>query len=523
MSSKKTKLLESAQKNILKGQLDRAIAEYRQIIELDPSDLRHRQKIAELLTKAKRNEDAIKEYTFIAKHYIETDHYLKAIAVYKQIQKLDPLNPEITLTLASLNEKQGLIGNAVAEYAAVVQIYEKNGENLKALKALENIMALDADNSAVKLRIAEKYFTVGSEEKSFETFASLLQELKTRNDENGFSLIAERAVNLFGERMKESLRQSADNHAVEDLENEIGPDTSENITPQPDTPDLQPETVSTPPDSTPEPAPSTGIIDSTPYEEIEYIEDILPIDDDELSEHATFPENSDEWEEEIELPSLDAFPESSVASIVDQEALEELDAVDELDEIELELEIDNELSLEPATFSDSSLFQYDGNFDLGKDLSLFADEIDFELFSKQDQGTVFDSTNSGFTKAELDNEDAESHYSLGLAYKEMGLWDEAIAEFIVASRSSERKIDALILEGVCLRELGSVAKAVEILADTLKYENITEDECLGVQYELALCHEASGDFDMARSMLTGIVKVRPTFSDVASRLKNLPA
>lgn len=520
MSSKKTKLLESAQKNILKGQLDRAIAEYRQIIELDPSDLRHRQKIAELLTKAKRTEDAIKEYTFIAKHYIDSDHYLKAIAVYKQIQKLDPLNPEITLTLASLNEKQGLIGNAVAEYAAVVQIYEKNGENLKALKALENIMALDADNSAVKLRIAEKYFTVGSEEKSFETFASLLQELKTRNDENGFSLIAERAVNLFGERMKEYLRQTAAEQAGEVMEDEIGPETSENISPQPDTPDLQPETVSTPPDSTPGHAPSTGIID---YEEIEYIEDILPIDDDEMCEHATFTENGDEWEEEIELPSLDASPESSVDSIADQEALEELDTVDELDEIEFEMEIDNELSIEPATFSDSSLFQPDGNFDLGKDLSLFADEIDFELFNKQDEGTAFDSATSGFTKGELDNEDAESHYSLGLAYKEMGLWDEAIAEFIVASRSSERKIDSLILEGVCLRELGSVAKAIEILADTLKYEHITEDECLGVQYELALCHEASGDFDMARSMLTGIVKVRPTFSDVAARLKNLSA
>ena len=135
MSTKKNKLLESAQKNILKGQLDRAINDYRQIIELDPSDLRHRQRIAELLTKAKRNDEAVKEYTSIAKHYIDSDHFVKAIAIYKQIQKLDPVNPDISLTLAYLNEKQGLIGNATTEYASAVQIFEKNGENLKIGRA----------------------------------------------------------------------------------------------------------------------------------------------------------------------------------------------------------------------------------------------------------------------------------------------------------------------------------------------------------------------------------------------------
>lgn len=522
MSSKKTKLLESAQKNVLKGQLDRAIAEYRQIIELDPSDLRHRQKIAELLTKAKRNDEAIKEYTNIAKNYIDSVYYLKAIAVYKQIQKLDPVNPEIALTLASLNEKQGLIGNAVAEYASAVQIYEKSGENLKALKSLENIMSLDSGNSAVKLRIAEKYFTTGSEDKSFETFASLLNDLRERSDENGFSLIAERAYNFFGDRVNEILGQTTDIN-TSSLPSEIESQKSENVIPLPEPPDNQPETAIFSPDFAPDNEPST---DSAPYEEIEYIEeveyieDIIPIDDD---EHATFAENNDEWEEEIELPSLDAHPESIADQDVDREVLEELDTVVELDEIELELEIDNELSIESALFSQSPLLQADDTFDLGKDLSLFADELDFDLLSGQDQDTAFDITNSGFKKGELDNEDAESHYSLGLAYKEMGLWDEAIAEFIVASRSSERKIDSLILQGSCLREIGSIAKAIEILSDTLRFEGINEDECLGVQYELALCHEASGDFDKARSMLKDIMAVRETFSDAATRLKNLPA
>jgi len=522
LSSKKTKLLESAQKNILKGHLDRAIAEYRQIIALDPADLRHRQKIAEILTKAKLNNEAIIEYTFIAKHYIDSIHYLKAIAVYKQIQKLEPLNPEIALTLASLNEKQGLIGNAVSEYAAAVQIYEKNGENLKALKALESIMILDADNAAVKLRIAEKYFKTGSEDKSFDIFTALLNELKERDDENGFSLIAERAVNLFGDRFKTFLQQSAVTDSSEARQSEIEPKASQSIQPPPDTPVIIPETFenSSAPAAIDEP--SEEIADSAPFEEIDYIEDILPIDDDENNDHATFTENIDEWEEEIELPSHDSPPESLLEQDAAQEEIEELDAFDELDEIELEMEIDDEPAEEPASFDEALLSESDGTFDLGRDLSIFADEIDFDLLSGQDQDTAFDISNSGFKKGELDNEDAESHYSLGLAYKEMGLWDEAVAEFIVASRSSERKIDAQILEGVCLRETGNVAKAVEILTDTLKDEKLTEDERLGIQYELALCHEASGENALARRMLTEIIAARPAFSDVAARLKNLP-
>jgi len=506
LSSKKTKLLESAQKNFLKGQYDRAVSEYRQIIELDPHDLRHRQKIAEILTKANQKDEAVKEYTSLAKHYVDTVHYLKAIAVYKQIQKLDPTNPETSLTLASLNEKQGLIGNATAEYAAAVQIYETRGENLKALKALENIMSLDSGNSAVKLRVAEKYFATGSEESSFNTFASLLTDLKEKNDENGFNLIAERALMLFGEKAQEIIGQTGEEDSVESLQVELSlPAAPDNEIVH----DFSTDTESSSEES-----------DSEIYEEIEYIEDILPLDDEEQNELSGFAVAADEWEEEIDLTSLTPGLPADAAQKAAPDILEELDSDDLLDELDLELEI--EPLFEVDTVPTTPSFQADETFDLGKELSIFADAIDIDLLSPQNNDTTFDFTDSGFKKGDLDTEDAESHYSLGLAYKEMGLFDEAIGEFIIASRSRDRKIDSQILQGVCLREIGSVAKAIEMLSDTLKNEAITEDEHLGIQYEIALCHEATEAFTEARHILADIIKARPTFNDVATRLKNLP-
>lgn len=518
MSSKKSKLLESAQKNILKGQYDRAVIEYRQLIELDPHDLRHRQKVAEVLTKANQKDEAIKEYTSLAKHYIDSIHYLKAIAVYKQIQKLDPTNPETSLILASLNEKQGLIGNATAEYATAVQIYETRGENLKALKALESIMSLDSGNSAVKLRIAEKYFTTGAEENSFNTFASLLSDLKERNDENGFNLIAERAFTLFGDKAETILGQTSTAEVGVTLHVEIPPSTyTDNLTDLPDTLHNESDTAGVTSEFTTAPDLSSDRTEAEIYEEIDYIEDILPIDDDDQHQHPRISESGDEWEEEIDLISF--APLDGVLN-AEPEILEELTTDDEFYELELELE--DEPSLETGEVPNIPLSHADETFDLGKDLSIFADAIDFDLFSSQTNDTTFDITNSGFKKSELDNEDAESHYSLGLAYKEMGLFDEAIGEFLIASRSRSRKIDSLILQGVCLREIGSLAKAVEILSDTLKNEEITEDEDLGIQYEIALCHEASEAFAEARIMLADILKARPTYNDVATRLKNLP-
>lgn len=522
LSSKKTKLLESAQKNFLKGQYDRAVDDYRQLMQIEPSDLRHRQRVAEILTKANKKDEAIKEYALLAKHYIDTIHYLKAIAVYKQIQKLDPQNAETSLTLASLNEKQGLIGNATAEYASAVQIYEKNGENLKALKTLESMMALDSGNSAVKLRIAEKYFTTGSEEKSFEAFGSLLRELKERNDESGFSLISERFVSFFDNRAEEILEQIAEKEAVDYLPIEPAPSiSSENLI----TPDATPGTELVTAEASTYTSAETNLSikssNQVPDEEIEFIEDILPFEDEDQTDHPMISDSDDEWEEEIDLLPVDFGQAPEELPQTENEILEELDAAVELDELELVLEIDDEEPILTATSPDAQPLLDAKDFDLGKELSIFADEIDFDLFSSQTSDATFDITESGFKKGELDNEDAESHYSLGLAYKEMGLFDEAIGEFIVASHSSERRIDSLILQGVCLREIGNFVKAFEILSDVLQDKEITEDESLGVKYELALCHETSGEFEKARSLLTDIIAARPTFSDVATRLKNL--
>ncbi len=561
MSSTKTKLLDSAQKNLLKGQFVKAIAEYRQIIQLDPSDMRHRQKLAEILTKANLKDEAINEYTSLAKQYVDSVHYLKAIAVYKQIQKLEPTNPEISLTLGSLNEKQGLIGNATSEYASAIHIYENNGDNFKALKVLESMLALDPGNSAVRLRIAEKYFAIGKESNAFSEFVALATDLKSRNDENGFMHVSEKIHQLFKEKAHELFTLIEGDEKEEDFsldapvssEPESEPEQipsellqapSEKCKQLADLVEELPEPLSVPISTDVEEpysispalkmpaAPSVPISTDgeEPVEDISLIEELEEIEDiEEISES----EDEPEWEEDIDLDLHETEQLSEDDFVHDLEEYEEPEQLIELDElelddIELELELDDEeLDTEPSIVQTDMPSQANTNlvdepFDLAGELSIFADDINFDLIktSSADPPFTLDTT-SGFKRNELDNEDAESHYSLGLAYKEMGLFEEAISEFIVASRSDSRKIDALILQAVCFRELGETEKAVEILSDTLNFPEISDDELLGLKYELAICREALGEIQLARQLYSEIMTVRPDFSDTASRISAL--
>ena len=122
----KDKLVESAQKFLAKGQLSKAIGEYQKLVEAFPKDYRNRQKLAELLGREKRNDEAQPHYEAVAKNFTETGFYLKAIAIYKQMQKIEPARADIYLRLAELNEKQGLIGNALNEYRNLLAFYDKN-------------------------------------------------------------------------------------------------------------------------------------------------------------------------------------------------------------------------------------------------------------------------------------------------------------------------------------------------------------------------------------------------------------
>jgi tetratricopeptide (TPR) repeat protein len=198
----KEKYLASAQKFIQKGQLDRAIKDYEQVVAADPKDIRHRQKLAELLARCNRKDDSVREYQTIAKYYDDNGFYLKAIAVYKQLQKLDSSNIEISYTLAALNEKQGLVGNALSEYKNIFEYYQRAGLTEEALKTLEMMEKVDPENLEIQIKLAETHYGAGRRDEAYQGYTKAAMMLKNRGNDAVFEQVCNRIQNLFPEKIE---------------------------------------------------------------------------------------------------------------------------------------------------------------------------------------------------------------------------------------------------------------------------------------------------------------------------------
>jgi len=182
LATNKDKLLESAQKNLSKKQYTKAIKDFARIVEMEPGDIRSRQKLAELFVRTSKTAEAYEQYEAIAKYYSSNGFYLKAIAIYKQMQRLDPSQLSIYSRLAELNQKQGLIGNAMAEYRSLVDYYERNQLIADEIKILEKMRDLDPGNLNVRVKLAEVLVNNERKDEGFEEIIAIIDVLKGKSD-----------------------------------------------------------------------------------------------------------------------------------------------------------------------------------------------------------------------------------------------------------------------------------------------------------------------------------------------------
>ncbi len=123
----------------------------------------------------------------------------------------------------------------------------------------------------------------------------------------------------------------------------------------------------------------------------------------------------------------------------------------------------------------------------------------------------------------IEAEDVSSHYDLGLAFKEMGLIDEAIAEFQVALRGGANPLATLELLGQCFVEKGQYAVASRVLDRALRIPVQSDAELVGVLYQLGRSEEALGRPAQARELYERVLSVDIRFRDAGARIEALRA
>jgi tetratricopeptide (TPR) repeat protein len=122
----------------------------------------------------------------------------------------------------------------------------------------------------------------------------------------------------------------------------------------------------------------------------------------------------------------------------------------------------------------------------------------------------------------VDDADSDTHYDLGLAYKEMTLLDEAIKAFEKALRAPGREVQCRVMIGMCLRDMGSPTEAIQQFKQGL-HAQPSERERQSLHYEIGVTYEAIGDDAEALYYFEMVLKRDPGFADTTARTERLRA
>jgi len=121
------------------------------------------------------------------------------------------------------------------------------------------------------------------------------------------------------------------------------------------------------------------------------------------------------------------------------------------------------------------------------------------------------------TKTSTVTPDYEAHYTLGVAYKNMGLYEEAKEEFQVSMNSDSFYLDSALITAVCLKEERHITQAIQQLENVMADPRCQGAKAQAIRYELGLLYEAEEQWGKAAHAFESI----PSFHDVPQRLAAL--
>ncbi len=194
MAFNKEKVMDAARKFVDKGQIDKAVKEYLRIVHEDPKDVRVWLKIGDLYAKKGSKQEAIETYGKVARFYHEQGFFLKAVAVYKQILKIDPRLVDVILKLAELYRQLGLMSDAMQHFESVAAHFHREGNTKEALATVQKLVDLDPENIATRIKLAELYSKEGLVNEAASEFQVACEQLRRQGRQDDFIKVAERLL-----------------------------------------------------------------------------------------------------------------------------------------------------------------------------------------------------------------------------------------------------------------------------------------------------------------------------------------
>ena len=139
-------------------------------------------------------------------------------------------------------------------------------------------------------------------------------------------------------------------------------------------------------------------------------------------------------------------------------------------------------------------------------------------------GDLFEEFRSELGESGKEDEDLETHYNLGIAYREMGLLEEAISEFQKVASSVDKgpafryAMQCSTLLGLAFMEKGQPAIAAIWYERALKTPGLDQESILALRYDLGVAQELAGDTQGAFSSFSQVYAMNIDYRDVSERI-----
>ena len=503
-----------------KRQHDRALAVYEQILteiagEEQEADIPLYNRAGDIYLRLGNLERAVTLYEKAVDLYSEGGFFNNAIALCNKILRHAPNRASVYYKLGKISAQKGFNSDAKQNFLEYAGRMQKVGRMDEAFHALKEFADLCPSQDDVRLMLAEQLTRAGRKTEAFEQLQILHEQLDSegRQDEAAATVERLRALNPAAEPRRATGSGPRRTNELVFLDVDADPDSAPATEPGPvDGLELTSLTDEVPTKS------------ARPLTPLEFAAIALPPPADEAREREAAARAR------AESPLVDSGEPVGPAGDEDWFTDEPVRGEAASAPPPLDLE-PTALADVPAPSPEPELAVAAGSDDDFLDLGdwLRADEkpkttrmvaegiVPPPIDEQADFGEMLQRFKEGVA-ANIDEDDSVAHYDLGIAFKEMGLVEEAIGEFQKALRGTSQKAATYESLGACFVEKKQYEVAITVLTRALNEPGLDDDKLSGVLYLLGVSAEALGRSQEAATHYQRVLAVDIGFRDVADRL-----
>lgn len=519
-----------------KGAIDDAIKTLEEAINEFPKEGSLYNKLGDLYVKISRQKNALHTYEKGARVFKEETYFPNAIALCKKILRFDKNRTEIYGLLGELHrelDQKGEAANYLLEYA---DRKRKANDLDTALNTYDMIKELVPNNPRILKTISAIYEQVGQKDRGSELLEEA-KEIETKHEKFKETILEEK------EKIGRETQEVAPPEVMEEVKEEVDAEAKEEIaeTEEPavveEVPDMvdeevdkqisiedivSPEVAELLKDEQRASAHGVDVVEklSEIDKTIELGELYLKLDSTEEAIDCFRDAEQDAWQRKdydkaltlnkriaelrpfdlksrqhlVEIARIREDNELKITYMLElAEALSRREAKSEAQKVYREiLQIDPDNAIAKERFV--PVEKTAASVDLGEVLRIEQSEAKAETIQSIEElvsefrREVFESIGEG---------DYHSHYDLGVAYKGMGLFQEAIEEFEIAARDDGLKLKALEMTGSCYLDYDKIDDAIRVLHEGLATEGHADQDYFGVYFLLGSCYERKNDLKSA--------------------------